>query len=314
MGTGGNYLVGLLGVGAAERNVLKRILLLSASRPRSYVLGEPGHEEPADILLVDRSTETGRAAWAAIRLEGGHAPVVLLGEQGDDGGYGLKRPLLATRVLRLLDGLVQDEFERGDAPRSEMPEPAAAPASRPASPQPSMASVSRPASPQPAAAPDSRSASPPAAARSATARGAASPPAFPAARRARSRALVVDDSLTVRRQLSLALTRAGIDADVVDTGEKALELVQFNGYDVILLDVVMPGVDGYEVCKSIKRNAGTRDTPVVMLTGKSSRLDRAKGRLSGCDSYLVKPVKLAAFKETLEEVLKRPVSFTAAAG
>ena len=105
------------------------------------------------------------------------------------------------------------------------------------------------------------------------------------------------------------MARAQIESDIVEAGEQALERLDRNHYDIILLDVVMPGVSGYEVCKTIKRNRATKHTPVVMLTGKSSPFDKVKGKLSGCDSYLTKPVKLTEFRNTLERFLKQPIQF-----
>jgi len=87
--------------------------------------------------------------------------------------------------------------------------------------------------------------------------------------------------------------------DLAETGEKALELIKENSYDMIFLDVILPGVDGYDICKTIKNDEATKSIPVVMLTGNSSAEDQIKGTLAGCDSYLIKPVKSELFKETM---------------
>ncbi len=116
------------------------------------------------------------------------------------------------------------------------------------------------------------------------------------------RALVVDDSPTVRKQLELELKSYNhhIYVDSAETGEAGLELVAKNYYDIIFLDVVLPGVDGYQVCKVIKKNPEAKQTPVVMLTSKSSPFDRVRGSLAGCDSYLTKPVDYEKFRQVLE--------------
>ena len=72
---------------------------------------------------------------------------------------------------------------------------------------------------------------------------------------------------------------------------------------IIFLDVIMPGIDGYEACKRIKRDPETKHIPVVLLTGCSTRLDRVKGKMSGCDTYLVKPVSKDEFYQTLRKHL-----------
>lgn len=115
------------------------------------------------------------------------------------------------------------------------------------------------------------------------------------------KALVADDSLAVRRQLEIEFERMGCDLTVVADGEAALAAAQQTPYDIIFLDVIMPGLDGYSVCKSIRRTALNRKTPVVMLTSKSSHFDRIKGKLSGCDTYLTKPINHNEFCSVTEQ-------------
>ncbi|MDO8989601.1 MAG: response regulator [Sideroxyarcus sp.] len=115
------------------------------------------------------------------------------------------------------------------------------------------------------------------------------------------RALVVDDSPTVRKQLELELEASNIHVDLAETGETGLDLMGKNYYDIIFLDVMLPGADGYHVCKHIKRNPLLKQTPVVMLTSKSSPFDRVRGSLAGCDTYLTKPVDYQQFKQVLEK-------------
>ncbi len=117
----------------------------------------------------------------------------------------------------------------------------------------------------------------------------------------RRRALVVDDSPTVRKQLEIELQASNIQVDSAETGEEGLELVDKNPYDIIFLDVVLPGADGYQVCKNIKKNPAAKQTPVVMLTSKSSPFDRVRGSLAGCDTYLTKPVDYEKFRQVLVE-------------
>jgi twitching motility two-component system response regulator PilG len=120
---------------------------------------------------------------------------------------------------------------------------------------------------------------------------------------ARHRALVVDDSPTVRKSLVLELGSFNIQVDTAETGEQGLEMLEKNQYDIIFLDVVMPGADGYQVCKTIRRNQQTKLTPIVMLTSKSSPFDKVRGSLAGCSAYLTKPVEYENFYQVLEEYL-----------
>lgn len=118
------------------------------------------------------------------------------------------------------------------------------------------------------------------------------------------RALVVDDSPTVRKQIELGLRLRNVAVDFAETGEQGLSLISANAYDIVFLDVVLPGIDGYQVCRAIKKDKLRKHTPVVMLTGKSSTFDRVKGSLAGCDTYLTKPVENAVFQNVITKYLK----------
>lgn len=116
-------------------------------------------------------------------------------------------------------------------------------------------------------------------------------------------ALVVDDSLPVRIQMKLALQGLADEVEFAETGEEAVELLARRTFTIVFLDVILPGRDGYDICKSIKQDPRHRDTPVVMLTSNSSPADRVKGKLAGCDTYLIKPVKRAVFEEVVKDYL-----------
>ncbi len=117
------------------------------------------------------------------------------------------------------------------------------------------------------------------------------------------RAMVVDDSQPVRKQLEIQLKMLGVSVELAENGEQAIELSKANQYDIIFLDVVMPGIDGYKVCKHLKQNVRSKETPVVMLTGKSSPFDKVKGTLSGCDTYLTKPLQHEEFQSIARKYL-----------
>lgn len=118
-------------------------------------------------------------------------------------------------------------------------------------------------------------------------------------------ALVVDDSLTVREQMRQALQRLGIACDMADSAEAAMRLLEHHTYNLAFLDVVMPGTDGYELCRKIKHNSYMRMMPVLMLTSRSSPFDRARGALSGCDSYLIKPITWDTFSQAVDKALMK---------
>jgi|GEM_PF-397646 len=129
----------------------------------------------------------------------------------------------------------------------------------------------------------------------------------PAQPTGRFSALVVDDSPTVRTQLMQTLQRMGLRCDSSIDGESALDQLEAHRYDIVFVDVVMPDMDGYKLTREIKRRPQCRNTPVVILTSRSSPFDRARGALAGCDSYLTKPVQLKAFYETTLKNLRAAI-------
>jgi twitching motility two-component system response regulator PilG len=116
-------------------------------------------------------------------------------------------------------------------------------------------------------------------------------------------ALVVDDSLAVRKLVELELRALNIMGDFAENAGEAFALLRRNTYDIIFLDVVLPQVDGYKMCRVIKKDKNTKNTPIIMLTGKSSTFDRVRGKFAGCDSYLVKPAKSETFRKTIQQYL-----------
>lgn len=117
------------------------------------------------------------------------------------------------------------------------------------------------------------------------------------------KALVVDDSLPVRKSMDIQLGMYGIDIDFAETGEEAVEYIQENVYDIIFLDLMLPGIDGYKVCREIKSRKISKTTPVIMLTGKGSRIDKIKGTMAGANEYLTKPVKQEQLKKVIKQYL-----------
>ena len=111
--------------------------------------------------------------------------------------------------------------------------------------------------------------------------------------------LVVDDSAAVRGHLSSVLETWGYNVTVADSGEAGVIAVGKNGFSCVLMDVLMPGIDGYDACRRIKAMPNRADTPVVMLTSKSSPFDKIRGKMAGCDAYLTKPVEKARLMEVV---------------
>ena len=118
-------------------------------------------------------------------------------------------------------------------------------------------------------------------------------------------ALVVDDSTTLRRLMDLTLSPMGVELEFADNGEDAVALVRAKHYDIVFLDVMLPGIDGYRVCKTIKADKRTKDTPVVMLTSMNSAFDKVRGIMAGTNVYLTKPLDRSQLIQAMDKCLPR---------
>jgi two-component system, OmpR family, response regulator MprA len=117
------------------------------------------------------------------------------------------------------------------------------------------------------------------------------------------RVLVVDDERAVRESLRRALVLEGYEVEMASSGREALESVGSGRADVVVLDVLMPDVDGLEVCRRL-RSSGDR-VPVLMLTARDAVSDRVEGLEAGADDYLVKPFDLDELIARLRALLRR---------
>ena len=100
--------------------------------------------------------------------------------------------------------------------------------------------------------------------------------------------LLVEDDPGARQGLELALRRLGYGVRAIETGEAALRAVSEAAVDVVVLDVMLPGLDGFEVCRRLRRGS---DVPVIMLTARGDDFDVVEGLEAGADDYVVKPVE-----------------------
>jgi len=105
-----------------------------------------------------------------------------------------------------------------------------------------------------------------------------------------SRVLVVEDDADIQKVVRMSLKIRGVgEVIVVDSGTECLERLSSFTPDVILLDVMMPHVDGYETCRRLKENPATRSIPVVFLTARAQKADRERGMKLGAAGYVTKP-------------------------
>lgn len=117
-----------------------------------------------------------------------------------------------------------------------------------------------------------------------------------------SRVLLIEDDPAVLEGLELALTRQGHWVHAVESGEQGVERLRAETPDVVVLDLMLPGMDGFEVCRRI-RAAG--DLPIIMLTARSDDMDVVAGLEAGADDYVVKPVQPRVLEARIRAVLRR---------
>jgi len=262
------FTVVLCGFSASEEKVLNNALRLSAVRSRRYSLW--AGREPPMLAIVNEDRPVGPEAWRTLvqRFRDFVLPVVRVGTTDrDDVSYQdvaqlfFKRPVLANRILKVLDQLVADAYQfipevviSDDAPIDTLGD--------------AQLLTKEPR----------------------------------AAAHAGPRVLVIDDCDSVRKMMEVRLAATGCRIDFAETGEKGLTLAREHPFALIFLDVVLPGMNGYQVCRVLKQEIKVK-CPIVMLTSKSSRVDKLRGSLAAVDYYLTKPLAMKDFNRVLERYL-----------
>jgi twitching motility two-component system response regulator PilG len=117
--------------------------------------------------------------------------------------------------------------------------------------------------------------------------------------------LIVEDEESLLKLESILLISKGFEVKGVSNGRAALEAVAEDKPDLVLLDIMLPEIDGFEVCRQLKSDPATRHIPVIMLTAKKSREDMVRGEKVGADWYITKPFKSAMVIETIQRFLAK---------
>lgn len=122
---------------------------------------------------------------------------------------------------------------------------------------------------------------------------------------ANEKILVVDDEEHIAELISYNLTSNGYKVLIANNGNDAVKLAVEEKPNLILLDLMIPGKDGYDVCKDIRSNSEVRNTPIIMLTAKSEELDKILGLELGADDYITKPFSVRELLARVKAVLRR---------
>ncbi len=284
-----------VGLKPIERRLLEGTVMVSQRRTPRLELVPTERAQDAEVIIVD-TRDPGAVAWAQQQPWLRAKPVIWLDASSVPSWHTLLRrpvqwPVLPIYLARAME---QAGSPLGDAGHLKPANPDLQAAAQAAA---SFNARLPAASPGPAS-PGAGLTAADAASTTATSAGAQQP--------ARKRVMVVDDSLAIRSYLRSQLEGQHYDVIEAADGRAALALAQTERFDVVLLDVLMPGMDGYEACRHIKSvlRAAARQVPVVMLTSKGSPFDRIRGKMAGCDAYLTKPISPAE----LFDVLSRPIN------
>jgi two-component system, cell cycle response regulator len=286
---GSSFSVAVLGFEEKERALFRNILQLSEQRPLEFRAFSKQHEKYPHIVIVNGDNDSALGQWGefAKAHAGVNISAILLSRGEVPAGikYVLSRPFLASRLFALLEKVVAEEH--GYVAPSVLDSSDDLLALEPETVAPKPATQAAPAAVAPVA---------------------VAPPAAKAVTKSSGNVLVVDDSLPVRIQLKSILDNIVPSVVFAETGEEALDLAEKQSFDIVFLDLILPGIDGYETCKRLRKMSHLQKTPIIMLTSNSSPADRAKSKLAGCDTYLIKPVKKGMFENVVREFLKLPAA------
>jgi twitching motility two-component system response regulator PilH len=119
-----------------------------------------------------------------------------------------------------------------------------------------------------------------------------------------STVLVVEDCVTQREMISNLLKGSGLTVAVASDGVEAIERIKDNCPDLVVLDIVMPRMNGYEVCRRLKADPKTQNVPVVMCSSKGEEFDRYWGMKQGADAYIAKPFQPTELVGTVKQLLR----------
>ena len=119
----------------------------------------------------------------------------------------------------------------------------------------------------------------------------------------KKRILIVEDEESLLKLETILLTVKGFEVITAFSGKMAIEKIGVEEFDLVLLDIMLPDVDGFEVCRQLRKDPRTATKPIIMLTGKKSQDDHDRGVSCGADVYLVKPFKSAIIIDEINRLL-----------
>ncbi len=329
--------VGAGGIDPRDVRLIEIVFRHSQYNPIEFELQTRLELKTAEVLLINPMTQDGLKALAKLRTSGLNIPVISVVPRGASPGskYAIALDRLTLQLLPMLNKVVEDHYghESGNAGAAKVAKASGAADFANEHLRRSSHEVSSPARagqhtfPQPAhhlaqnSVPPTDKFSAPNEWPTPPSNQVEAAPKEPIAKASYEipgikedvehnaqeiRVLVVDDSPTVRSQLASAVQKLGMACDPVGSALEGLKLCEQRHYDLALVDVVMPEMDGYKLTKEIRKHF--KQTPVIILTSKSSPFDLARGALAGCDTYLVKPVTMQKLKDAMYKSLRKSLA------
>src|SRR5574341_563253 len=116
-----------------------------------------------------------------------------------------------------------------------------------------------------------------------------------------AKVLLIDDNVDMQKMLSVVLKKQGHEVVNADRGQQGIELATSQPFNVVVLDVMMPDMNGYDVCRILRADPRTRDTPIIILTARAQPVDHQAALDAGADAYLAKPVDITDLHNKIQE-------------
>jgi two-component system, cell cycle response regulator len=323
--------VEILGFGATEQKTLATTFVLSLRREVMYSQWFAGHPKPPSLLLIDGDNVQAMQEASSRNLPAGYPVVLVSAKPPEDANcVYAARPIRYLDLFDSLDMALRNTKQFGEGPLFSQLQTSPASAQKNAWARTAAASVSaqlvgpitiydlselpQNGNTQVAGSNEQPPVQLPAARNVVSMASSVERPATTrAAAQSRSRqsdapwVLVVDDSLATRRAMEIKLSQFSINVDYAASGEQAIGLTGTKRYTCVFLDVVLPGMDGYQVCKVIKSTRVYADTRVIMLTSRGGTFDKIRGKMAGCDAYLTKPLDDEKLFNTISKLMPSAV-------
>ena len=281
------FSIGTFGFSKSEMSMLERAFSFTVltKRIRAYELKEDISSSPPDIIMLNIDSPSDIQQWENYKAQFSADNIPYAGVSSKipkKSPYQIRLPFYANRVLKVLDEITIKEL--GYVPELTIGDNDA----------PSKMGVMEVATLDTETTPNSR----PVSREEEEATGEVI-----VTRGERAKVLVADNDEAAQNQLSLSLNLLGIKADYTDSGEQVLQLIHDKTYDAVVLNTALNGLDGYHVCKAIRKDPDNSGIPVIMLAEHNNALVKFRCQKAGCTVFAAKPLTYESFKNIAQQYI-----------